>query len=388
MLLAQDKTKTVAVLFGGRSSEHEISLRSAVYVLKNMPNGWRMIPVAITREGKFFSMEGTFTASQFQKCTAEDLMGLMKGEVSASLPKANVVDSIILPMPASQIESLSESPLRILNLESGVFFPVLHGPNGEDGRIQGLFEMAEVAYVGNEIRASVVGIDKDLQKRLAREAGVLVARYVPIEKEQWTKAKSTVLQKVTSEIGLPAFVKPNALGSAVGCGIANTLAELEALVDASLRFDCKALVEEPMQGTEVECAFLGTSTSPKISVAGEVAPKGFYTYENKYLNEDGADIFIPARLSEVRMQELRKTAAKVAEVLGLRGLSRIDFWNCTNPERFVFNEVNTLPGLTSISQFPMLWKHDGVSAQQWIEEVLQLALTGCQERSARSVGIS
>lgn len=394
MLLAHDREKTVAVLFGGRSSEHEISLRSAVYVLRNVPKPWRIIPVAIDREGTALSLEGTFSAEDFSTITPDDLATLVRREAPRGLPHANVVECLILPCRREVIENMPESPLRILNLEAGVFFPVLHGPNGEDGRLQGLFELAEAAYVGCDVRASAVGIDKHLQKRLAKEAGIAVANYEAVSLEEWRENTARVVSRVKTSLGFPCFVKPNALGSAVGCGRAKSEDELATLLEAALKYDDMALVEEPMTGTEVECAFLGTAFNPRITVAGEIAPEDFYSYEAKYLkgeNESGgAAQFIPARLEDARMQELRAQAARVARALGLNGLCRIDFWNCTAGARkgtFVFNEVNTLPGLTSISMFPKLWEHDGVDGPSWIAELLERALLNRAERVRRHFGL-
>jgi len=390
MLLAHDREKTVAVLFGGRSSEHEISLRSACFVLRSVPAPWRIIPVGIGRDGSMVSLEGTFSAADFSTCSPDDLAALLRLDPPRALPAANIVESLLLPCRREVIETMPEYPVRLLNLEAGVFFPVLHGPNGEDGRMQGLFELAEAAYVGCDIRASVIGIDKHLQKRLAAAAGLKVARYEVVEAEEWQENRKRVIDRVKEKLGLPCFIKPNALGSAVGCGRAKTDAEFEELVSQALRYDDKALVEEPMIGTEVECAFLGSAVNPRITVAAEIATTDFYSYDTKYLSEDGASYFLPARLNDSRMQEIRALSAKLARVLGLNGLCRIDFWNCeSGPYKgeFVFNEVNTLPGLTSISQFPKLWEHEGVNGPSWIAELLERALLNQAERSKRSFGL-
>jgi D-alanine-D-alanine ligase len=373
MLGFRSLENTVAVLFGGRSSEHEISLRSAVFILKNMPEKYRMIPVGIRRTGEYVSLEGTFSAHDFENIKPSDLAEIIEGKTPASLPQRQIVTTLFLPYRWEILKEYTESPLRILNLEAGVVFPVLHGPNGEDGRLQGLMELAETAYVGCDIRASVIGIDKSIQKALARDAGVPVAKFEVIDAEEWFENKETLVSRVEASLGFPAFVKPNALGSAVGCGRANDARELKKLIDEALKFDSKALVEEPMSGSEVECAFLGTGVNPRITTPGEIAPKDFYSYEAKYLNDDGAQLFVPARLDVQKTQELKQLAAKLARVFSLEGLCRIDFWNDKNSGRFVFNEFNSLPGLTSISMFPKLWEHEGVAAQVWIDELIQRA---------------
>ncbi len=381
MLGHRDLENTVGVIFGGRSSEHEISLRSAVYVLKQMPKNYRIVPIGLRRDGSCVSLEGTFSSEDFKDVEPADLADFLAGRKLRTVPKANAVESLILPFRSETLSSLPEYQVRLLNLECGVFFPVLHGPNGEDGRLQGVFEMAEVAYVGCDIRASVIGIDKHLQKLIAKQHGIPVAKYELIELEDWQAHASRVIERVRNNIGFPCFVKPNSLGSAVGVNRAKDEGELSKYIHEALAFDDKALVEEPMTGTEVECAFLGSGVHPRITVAGENAPKDFYSYEAKYQAADGAEQFIPARLNAARMEELRGYAAKLARAFSLSGLSRLDFWNCTKTGRFVFNEVNTLPGLTSISMFPKLWEHEGVLGPQWIEELVE----GAKRRRSQSV---
>lgn len=367
--------KTVAVLFGGRSSEFEISLRSAVFVLKNIPEKYRVIPVGINRSGAYYSLEGTFYSHQFSQIVPEDLGLICEGKLPRLFQKHRVVPSLLLPYRREVLHAVGEGPMRLLNLEAGTIFPVLHGPNGEDGRLQGVCELAEIPYVGCDMRASVIGIDKDLQKRLARDAGVPVAKYEVVSLEGFQHDAEPFLKAIEKNIGFPCFVKPNALGSAVGVNRAKNLAELKTYLQQALAFDTKALVEEPMEGTEVECAFLGTRDAPRITIAGEVAPKDFYSYEEKYAAESEAAVYIPARLDPKRMAQLQAHARTIAVTFSLDGVSRIDFWNCTKSNRFVFNEVNTLPGLTSISQFPKLWEHEGVVGTQWIDEIITRAQT-------------
>lgn len=388
MLGHRDIENTVGVIFGGRSSEHEISLRSAVFILKQIPKKYRIVPVGLRRDGSCVSLEGTFSSVDFHDVEASDLADFLAGRQMRILPKSNLVESLILPFRTETLAQLPEYQVRLLNLECGVFFPVLHGPNGEDGRLQGVFEMAEVAYVGCDIRASVVGIDKHLQKLIARQHDVAVAKYELVELEDWQANASRVIERVRESIGFPCFVKPNSLGSAVGVNRAKDEGELSRYLREALAFDDKALVEEPMMGTEVECAFLGTGVHPRITVAGEIAPKDFYSYEAKYQSADGAEQFIPARLEPRRMEELRAAAGKLARAFSLTGLSRLDFWNCQKTGRFVFNEVNTLPGLTSISMFPKLWEHEGVLGPQWIDELIEGAKLRRSQMLERQFGIT
>jgi D-alanine-D-alanine ligase len=366
---------TVAVLFGGRSSEHEISLRSALFILKNIPEKYQIIPVGISREGVMRSLPGTFTRHHFQNAIEQDLTAIIEGKTSQKFNNLSPILSTILPtrLEALNKESIFTAEFRILNFETDCIFPVLHGTNGEDGRLQGLLEMAEITYVGCDIRASVVGMDKDIQKRLAREAGIPVARYECIESEEFQQNFDTIIKRVESQLGYPCFVKPNSQGSAVGTGKVKSASDLKKALQEAFAFDQKVLVEELLVGTEVECAFLGTSTNPKITEAGEIAPKEFYSYEEKYGANSEAQLHIPARLSKERMNELKTLCAKIAKIMGIYGFSRIDFWNVTNSNKFIFNEFNTIPGLTSISMFPKLWEHSGVLGETWIEELIQRA---------------
>jgi len=364
---------TVAVLFGGRSSEHEISLRSCVYILQNIPKKYRIIPVGISRDGLFFSLEGTFTSDEFSNISTDDLADIANGNICKIFKNKKNTKSVILPFRKQTIEKNFTPDMRILNLDADCFFPVLHGQNGEDGRLQGLFELAELAYVGCDVRTSCVGIDKDIQKRLARDAGVAIAKYCAITREEFESDPNAQLQKTEHTLGYPCFVKPNSSGSAIGTGKATDKETLQKALHEAFAFDQKVLIEEFVQGTEVECAFLGTALDHRVTVAGEIATQNFYSYEEKYAAASQAELFLPARLSPQRMDELHTIAEKVATTLGIFGLSRIDFWNCTKTNTFLFNEFNTLPGLTSISMFPKLLEHEGIAGHTWIEQLLNLA---------------
>jgi D-alanine-D-alanine ligase len=390
-MLKKEK-QTVAVLFGGKSSEHEISLRSALFVLKNFPEKYQILPVGIHKNGLFYSLEGVCSWQDFQTATVENLTALCLGQTPEVFLGRKIFKTLLLPYAAKNISKTfpiffhceqTSQKYRLLNGEVSCLFPVLHGQNGEDGRLQGVCELAELAYVGCDVRASVLGIDKDLQKRLARDAGVPVAKYEVVDQEffQEEGGRQKIFETVEKNIQYPCFVKPNALGSAVATGRAQNCVELEKLLSEVFVFDQKALVEEPLWGSEVECAFLGTSCFPRVSVAGEIVTKDFYSYEEKYSAFSEAKLFVPARLSQEKMQELKLLAQKIAKATGIFGLCRIDFWNCQKTNRFIFNEINTLPGLTAISMFPKLWEYEGISAQIWIEDVIEKGY----ERQKRAV---
>lgn len=386
MLTTNTLEKTVLVLFGGQSSEHEISLRSAVYVLQNIPAQYQIIPVGISRTGVFRSLSGTYSSSHFAHITTTDLADIVAGDVPQSFPSSQNLVSTVLPFSLSTIQAHYQlKGVRILNLEAECVFPVLHGPNGEDGRMQALFELANMAYVGCDLRSTVVGIDKHLQKRLAREAGIPVARYDVVDQEEFALHPKQVLDRIEKKIGFPCFAKPNAQGSAIGANKAKNREELQKALQEALSFDPRALVEELLIGTEVECAFLGNGFAPRVTCAGEIVAQDFYSYEEKYAADSPAQQYIPARLSPERMQELKEQAKRVAQVTGIEGFSRIDFWNIPKTNQFIFNEINTIPGLTSISMFPKLWEYEGVPGKTWIAELLNAAQARKQNMTKLSI---
>lgn len=375
-------SKTVAVLFGGRSTEHEISLRSAVYVLQNIPSSHKIIPVGITSEGAMWSLSGTFTAEQFKNVKPQDLGLLAQGQAMPSFSQT-VQPTFLLPY-RKQVCALPAYKMsqRVLNLEVEAVFPVLHGLFGEDGLIQAQCELAEVACVGCDTRASVIGIDKHLQKRLARDAGVPVVNYECTTQEEWKELESQVTERIVRQIGFPCFVKPNSLGSSVGIHKVKNVTELKTAVTDALRYDERILIEELMEGAEIECAFLGTPLHPQISLPGEITNENFYSFEEKYADTSQAQIYIPARIDPKATKEVQTLAAQLCDTFGLHGLCRLDFWQRKRDGKFFFNEINTLPGMTSISQFPQLWDHHGVKGPEWITKVLQWAEDRNKHRSS------
>jgi D-alanine-D-alanine ligase len=376
MSIAPNYQNTIGVLFGGRSCEHEISLRSAVYILKNIPEKYFILPIGISRKGEFYSLTGEFTKHHFNQITTDCLAQIIAGKVPAGFESSSNLLSVFLPLRQELItEELQEkSPLRILNNEAFCFFPVLHGTNGEDGRLQGMFECAEMAYVGCDIRASVIGIDKDIQKRLAKSANIPIARYEVVDLEELEVNQQAVLKRVEESLGYPCFVKPNSMGSAVGASKITNQLELKLALKEATAFDQKALVEELLEGTEVETAFLGTPLFPQVTCAGELVSKGFYSYEEKYGPQSQTIQYIPARLSQERAEELKRLSVQIVKIMGINGFARIDFWNIPKTNTFVFNEFNTIPGLTSISMFPKLWEHEKLFGPDWIELLVQNAL--------------
>jgi D-alanine-D-alanine ligase len=386
MLGAYKREETVAVLFGGRSSEHEISLRSAALVLRSIPEPFQVIPVGIDRSGRWLSLEGCAPSRHFASVDAEDLAVFLAGGKPLNMGGTRGVETVFLPQPFDSLSRLPESTVRLINLEAGLFFPVLHGTNGEDGRLQGLFDLAEVAYVGPDHTSSALGMDKSVAKRLAEHAGVPTIPWQEVNQAEFREQPDDVLARVIEKLKFPVFVKPNALGSAVGVSRATDRASLLTSLERALAFDERALVEESANGTEVECAFLGTPWRPRVSQPGEIAPKDFYSYEEKYGADSPAELYVPARLDSHQAQQLRGMALQVARALNIEGMSRIDFWWRAQSGELFFNEVNTLPGMTSISMFPKLWELEGVHPTRWIAEALAAGQARLKVRLARSYG--
>ncbi len=308
----------VGVVFGGRSSEHEVSLMSAKNVMAAMDRSrYDVIPFRIPKDGK-----------------------------------------------------IAYDGLRKLD----VVFPVLHGTYGEDGSVQGLLRMLDVPYVGPDTLGSSVGMDKDVAKRLLRDAKIPVADFLTFR-----KGESVSAAKVWKRLGKPVFVKPANQGSSVGVHKAKDDAELAAAVKDAFRFDTKILIEEAVKGREIEVSVLGNA-APEASVAGEIIPHHeFYSYEAKYLDEDGAGLAIPAKISAASMRKVRALAVETFRTLGLEGMARVDFF-MTKGGRFLVNEVNTIPGFTRISMYPKLWAATGLPYPKLIDRLIALAL----ERHARA----
>ena len=364
------KKKAVAVLFGGRSSEHEISLRSAAFVLKNIPEHFDILPVAISKSGMWYFLAGSLSAKDFESVTDKDLALLCANKIPKVFEGHRLQEAVLLPYPKDASKKLSLGNVVALNALADVFFPILHGTNGEDGRLQGLFELSEIAYAGSPLRLSALTIDKDLQKQIVRAHGVRVANFASILRRKWDKFQDEVIADIEKTIGYPCFLKPNALGSSVGMARAYTRDELIEAINYSFEFDDKVLAEENLVGSEVECSFLGDAVLPRVTIAGEIAAEDFYSYKEKYSNVSKAKLHVPARMSEKEAQEYKDLAIRVARCLELVGPTRIDFWKLKDSGDFVFNEVNSLPGLTSISLFPKLLHHEGTQAREWIQELI------------------
>jgi D-alanine-D-alanine ligase len=346
----------VGILFGGRSAEHEVSLQSARNIIDAIDtNKYEVVLIGIDKKGQWHLNEG----SRF-------LLPAIKPELSTLLERG---ENLAL-VPGKQNEQLvllsGEQTLAPLD----VIFPVLHGPFGEDGTVQGLLKLANIPFVGAGVLGSAVGMDKDVMKRLLRDAGIPIARFLVVNRYPASKID---FDAAKAELGAPLFIKPANLGSSVGIHKVKDRAEFEDAVADAFNYDDKILIEECIQGREIECSVLGND-NPLASVPGEVLPRHeFYSYEAKYLDENGAVLETPAKLSPETSERIRQLAIKTFSVLCCEGMARVDFFLKDEGE-IVVNELNTIPGFTRISMYPKLWEATGISYTELVDRLIQLAI--------------
>ena len=345
----------VAVLFGGRSGEHEVSLMSARSVLQTLdPRRYEVLPVGITREGRWFTGDSAQAV----------LSALERRETDGLQPLA------LVPQPGHPA-----------NPKVDVAFPVLHGPMGEDGTIQAVLELAEIPYVGAGVAASAVGMDKALMKALFRAAGLPVSGYRVVSYREWQCRRAQLLKELAIRPGFPAFVKPASLGSSVGVNRAANTQELEVALDLALQYDCKALVEASAEpAREIECSVLGNE-EPVASLPGEVIPsRPFYDYVAKY-EDPTTRLAVPAELPGELVTEIQRLAVAAFSAVDASGMARVDFFLRPDGQVLV-NEINTIPGFTAVSMYPRLWEASGLPYPQLLDRLIDLALQAHARRAA------
>jgi D-alanine-D-alanine ligase len=350
---ADDQRTHVIVLFGGESAEHDVSCVTAAHVLRALdPHRYRITAVGITRIGKWV------LASEAMKTLAVG---------AASLPDRLVADG----EPTSITPIIEQARAD----EHTVVLPLLHGPMGEDGTVQGVLELANVAYVGSGVLGSAVSMDKGVAKQLLAANNIAQADYVSLRDGLITDA---LIVSAVERLGLPVFVKPANMGSSIGVSKARTLDEIRVAITHALAYDEWVLIEEAVNGREIEVAILG-NLEPRASLPGEIIPSHeFYDYEDKYL-VDGATLVVPARLGAAQIHEVQQMALKIFRILRAEGMARIDFFYEETGRGFLCNEINTIPGFTPISMYPKLWQASGLTYGQLLDELISLAL----ERHAR-----
>ncbi|HEU4874237.1 MAG TPA: D-alanine--D-alanine ligase family protein [Pyrinomonadaceae bacterium] len=369
------KKLRVGVIFGGRSGEHEVSIRSARAIVEGIDRRkFDVVPIGITKEGKWLA-----PAQSAQ---------LLPAAVQPLLPsKTHTVtgDVALLGDPSHKgLISLHNNEQPLTGEKLDVVFPALHGTYGEDGTLQGLLEMADVPYVGCGVLASSCGMDKVTMKSLFVQAGLPICKYIWFLRSQWRNDPAKVIRKVTSDIGLPCFVKPANLGSSVGVSRAKDKKSLTDAIDLAAEYDRKIIVEEELVAREIECAVLGND-QPKASLPGEYVvydeAARFLDYTEKYTSTGNVSFVVPAPLSKSMTTKIQRMAIRAFQSIDGAGLARVDFFLPRNGGDLVINELNTMPGLTEVSGYPKMWEASGLSFPRLLETLIELAFERHKDKS-------
>lgn len=330
----------IGILFGGKSAEHEVSIRSATNIAKALDQTrFEQVPIYITKQGAWRYLE-----------TVEDADRGAEG-----VP-------VVLDLGRAMTDDLKS--------KVDIIFPVLHGPLGEDGTVQGLLTLIDLPFIGPGVLSSAVGMDKDVSKRLLRDAGIAIADYEVVE----GVVSSERVGELVASLGLPLFIKPANMGSSVGVSRAATVDDVEPAIHEALKFDTKVLVEAAVVGTEIECAILGNAV-PRASAIGTVTPStdSFYSYTAKYIDENGAALLIPAPVGDQATARAQQVALATYKALNCEGLTRVDMF-LKEDGAIIVNEINTLPGFTNISMYPKLWEQSGIGYSDLITQLVDLAI--------------
>ncbi len=359
------KLLRVGVLFGGRSGEHEVSLVSAASVIRGLdPDKYEAVPIGITKDGHWLVGQGA----------VKMLPEVLKGGRRVMLT-ADPTEAALVPLDRGAGAQRLD-----------VIFPVLHGTFGEDGTIQGMLDLAGLPYVGAGVLGSAIGMDKDVAKRLCQAAGIPVVPWVTVHRWDWEKNPAAVKARIEQEFAYPVFVKPATLGSSVGMSKVHNEEELGPALDLACEFGMKILVEKAVSAREIEVSVLGNH-EPRASVPGEIVPhREFYDYTAKYL-EDGTRLLIPAELKPTQVQKIQSLAVDAFKTLELAGMARVDFFLEKKGGKVFLNEVNTIPGFTSISMYPKLWEASGISFRELIDKLIELAFDLHRERARTKYAI-
>jgi D-alanine-D-alanine ligase len=384
----------VGILFGGRSGEHEVSLLSAASVLNAIDKTkYEVVPIGITKDGRWLTAEHAERLLKGEKHAGEGARAtstpLRAGDPEAT-PGAALLAAgasvVVPPEPArreaglapfqTDASTLRRASDRAINVD--VIFPVLHGTFGEDGTIQGLLELADIAYVGAGVLGSSAGMDKDVMKSLFRAAGLPIVKHVTVLRGEFERAPKKVQKLVEGKLKYPVFVKPANLGSSVGISKAHDRKELDPAIADAAKFDRKIVIEEGVGGKknkarEIEVAVLGND-NPEASIAGEIIPcKEFYDYDAKYLVE-GSEGVIPAKITKAEMKTVQRLAIAAFQAVDCTGLARVDFLMDPKSRKIFVNEINTMPGFTAISMYPKMWAASGLSYPDLIDRLIQLGI--------------
>ena len=382
------KKLRVGVLFGGRSGEHEVSLLSAASVLKHIDKKkYEVVPIGITKEGRWLTpahaealLRGEYTETRHLRAGDPEATAtaavLAKGEAVLVPPQPGTDHTSLVPFETDAKGMVHERAGNAIDVD--VIFPVLHGTFGEDGTIQGLLELADIPYVGAGVLGSACGMDKDVMKSLFRAVGLAIVKHVTILRSEWEKDPVAARKKIEKAVKYPLFVKPANLGSSVGISKAHDRSELDGAIYEAAKYDRKIVIEQGVGGKgnrarEIECSVLGND-DPIASVPGEIVPATeFYDYAAKYLDE-GSKLIIPAQLTKAQQKQVQQMAVAAFKAVDCAGLGRVDFLMDPKSGKMFVNEINTMPGFTSISMYPKLWGATGIEYPDLIDRLIQLGV--------------
>ena len=348
--------KTIAVICGGKSGEHEVSLRSAFYVYNNIDKKkYRAVVIAVDKKGRWYF------SYNFENIinTKNQLWTL----------KSNLEEIVLLKSKkCSKVFSLKKKK-NLIGID--IFFPLIHGTYGEDGCLQGFLELLDIPYVGAGVMGSAIAMDKEIAKRLLILEKIPVTEFIVIKEEDKLIERKKKINQCIKRFHFPLFIKPVSLGSSVGVSKVFNRKEIDIAIEEAFQYDTEIMIEEFMNGREIECSVLG-NLDPKASLPGEIKSRSFYSYEAKYLNAEDSELLIPAPLSKKLIKKVQKLSIRVFQILKLQGMARIDFFLRPNG-KLIVNEVNTIPGFTQISMYPKLWQVSGIKYSKLIDKLIQLA---------------
>ncbi|MBA3568707.1 MAG: D-alanine--D-alanine ligase [Pyrinomonadaceae bacterium] len=376
------KKLRVGVIFGGRSGEHEVSIRSARAVIESIDRRkYDVLPIAISKEGKWLP--------------PADAAKLLPPSAHSFLPADYAAqgrgDVAILGDPSHQgLISLAPTRRPLASAQLDVVFPLLHGPFGEDGTVQGLLEMANIPYIGCGVLASACGMDKVAMKLLFRQAGLPLGEHIWFLRSQWQSNPASVIRRVVRDIGFPCFVKPANLGSSVGVSKATDKTGLIESVDLAARYDRKIIVEAALEAREIECAVIGND-EPQASLPGEYVvydeAARFLDYTEKYADTGHVKFVVPAPLSKSMISRIQRMAIQVFKSVDGAGLARVDFFLTRDGQKLLVNELNTMPGLTEVSGYPKMWEASGMSFPRVLDRLIELAFERHQDKSLNETSL-
>ncbi len=367
----------VAVLYGGRSGEHEVSLVSATNVIQNLDRSlFEIIPIGIDKQGAWFLGDDVFK----KELTAPATMLRLQCDSERMLFNPDFIGKSVQQIKPNQLIP-SNNSTRIFD----VVFPVIHGTLCEDGTVQGLLELAEIPYVGCGVLASAIGMDKDISKRLVKSAGISVPSYITINRGQWDQHPNRYSELVKKQLHYPVFVKPANTGSSVGVYKVKKASDLTTAIQNAFKYDTKVIIEQGIDAIEIEVAVLESleyGADPITSIPGEIRPTAaheFYSYASKYLDENGAEIIIPAPIKKELQEKIRQLAKDIFIALECEGMARVDLFIERGTNQIYFNEVNTIPGFTQISMYPKMMAASGIPYSELLTHLIKLAI----DRGAR-----